>query len=252
LLYEFFGWEKPLWGHLPVILGPDKAKLSKRHGANSALWYRDQGYLPEALLNAIALWGWVPKTGSELLTKEEMVNLFDLKDVTITNPIFNPTKIDWFNGQYIRKTTSEELFELLKPFLQDDAEIEMVRKIIPLVQDRLVKLSDWKDLTDFFFIVPEHYNEQLLLQTHEKSEVKDVLEKGINLLGQLKYPWNHDEWEKRIRNLADEYKWKHADVFQIFRVALTGRTATPPLFEMMMVLGAKEVETRLKKALGFL
>jgi glutamyl/glutaminyl-tRNA synthetase len=181
-----------------------------------------------------------------------MVNLFDLKDVTITNPIFNPTKIDWFNGQYIRKTTSEELFELLKPFLQDDAEIEMVRKIIPLVQDRLVKLSDWKDLTDFFFIGPEHYNEQLLLQAHKKSEVKDVLEKGINLLGKLKYPWNHDEWEKRIRNLADEYKWKHADVFQIFRVALTGRTATPPLFEMMMVLGAKEVETRLKKALGFL
>ena len=272
LLYEFFGWEKPLWGHLPVILGPDKAKLSKRHGANSALWYRDQGYLPEALLNAIALWGWVPKTGSELLTKEEMVNLFDLKDVTTTNPIFNPTKIDWFNGQYIRKTSPEELLKLLKPFLQEKVtprgwqaerseamtpprwhvEEDYLFKIIPLVQDRLVKLSDWKELTDFFFEAPETYDEKILLQGHEKNDVKEILEKGMKLFSELKDPWTHEDWEKGIRALADEKKWKHADVFQIHRVAISGKTATPPLFETMVVLGKEEVLSRLNKAQEYL
>lgn len=252
LLYQFFGWEKPLWGHLPVILGPDKAKLSKRHGANSALWYRDQGYLPEALLNAIALWGWTPKNGLEILTKEEMVNLFDLKNVTITNPIFNPTKIDWFNGQYIRKTTPEELLKLLKPFLQENVDESKVKQIIPLVQDRLVKLSEWKELTNFFFVAPETYDEKLLLQGHDKTEVKDILEKGMELFNGLQEPWTHNEWEKGIRELADEKKWKHADVFQIYRVAISGKIATPPLFETMVVLGKDEVNNRLNKAIQFI
>ena len=249
LLYEAFGWNKPFWGHLPVILGPDKAKLSKRHGADSALWYRDQGYLPEAILNAIALWGWVPKVDSELLSMEEMIGLFDLSDVTQTNPIFNPTKIDWFNGQYIRKKDSTKIYQLLKPFLQEDINEELAKKIIPLVQDRLVKLSDWQELTNFFIHSPETYTEKDLMQNHEKSSVKKVLERGINLFNSLKNPWQHEEWELEIRKLADDFGFKHADVFQIFRVAVTGKTATPPLFETMEVLGEEEVVKRIKSAL---
>lgn len=251
ILYEYFGWEKPLWGHLPVILGHDKAKLSKRHGADSALFYRDQGYLPEAILNAIALWGWAPKIENELLSLEEMIQLFDLKDITQTNPIFNPSKIDWFNGQYIRKKSADELYKLLKPFLQEGIKEEFAQKIIPLVHDRLVKLSDWKELTDFFFQVPEEYEEKILLQGHEKEKVKEVLEKSIDLFNELNIPWKHEEWEKEIRKLADEYKWKHADVFQILRVAVSARIATPPLFETMEVLGKEEVIKRLQKAGDF-
>jgi len=248
LLYEAFGWEKPLWGHLPVILGPDKSKLSKRHGADSALWYRDQGYLPEALLNAIALWGWVPKVDSEILSLEEMINFFDLKDITQTNPIFNPGKIDWFNGQYIRKKSDKALLELLKPFLQPEIKPELAAKILPLVKDRLVKLSDWQELTNFFIHAPEKYDEKGLTQKHEKNDVKKVLERGIELSNKLKLPWNHDEWEMEIRKIADEFGWKHADVFQIYRVAVTGKTATPPLFETMEVMGVEEVNLRMKNA----
>lgn len=252
LLYDFFGWEKPFWGHLPVILGPDKAKLSKRHGADSALAYRDQGYLPEAILNAIALWGWVPKTDKEILSKEEMISLFDLKDITDKNPIFNPTKIDWFNGQYIRKKNIGELYLLLKPYLQESINEDGAKKIIPLVRDRLVKLTDWKELTGFFLTAPENYEEKSLLQGHEKEKVREVLEKCILLLTNLKEPWSHEEWEKKIRDIADEYDWKHTDVFQILRVAVTGKTATPPLFETMEVLGKEEVLARMGNAIKHL
>jgi len=245
LLYDFFGWGKPKWGHLPVILGPDKAKLSKRHGADSALFYRDLGYLPEAILNAIVLWGWVPKVDNELLSLEEMIKLFDLKDITDTNPIFNPSKIDWFNGQYIRKKSVDELHKLLIPFLQKNISSEFVKKIIPLVQDRLGKLSDWSNLTDFFENPPVVYDEKLLLQGHQKSDVREVLKKGITIFSDLSVPWTHEDWEMKIRQLADEYKWKHADVFQIFRVAISGKLATPPLFETMEVLGKDEVVSRL-------
>ena len=128
-------------------------------------------------------------------------------------------------------------------------EDDYLLKIIPLVQDRLVKLSDWKELTDFFFKAPQNYDEKLLLQGHEKNDVKDMLSKGVKLFSELQIPWIHEEWEKSIRQLADEQKWKHADVFQIYRAAISGKTATPPLFETMIVLGRQEVLDRIDNVL---
>lgn len=249
LLYEAFGWKKPYWGHLPVILGPDKAKLSKRHGADSALWYRDQGYLPETLLNAIALWGWVPKVKKEMLSLAEMADIFEIKEITQTNPIFNPKKIDWFNGQYIRKKTDQELKELLKPFLAEKMETSEIDKIIPLVKDRLIKLSDWKELTNFFIQDPESYHINDLLQNHEKEIVKNILERIIILLTNLSEPWQHSIWETEIRSLADDFSCKHAEVFQMLRVAVTGKTATPPLFETLKVIDKTVILRRIKKAI---
>src|SRR3989344_2221666 len=151
LIYEALGWTPPQIGHFSVILGPDKAKLSKRHGAKSILDYRDEGYLPTALLTFMSYLGWSYQDNSQLLTLKDLVKHFDLKSVHKQNPIFDQQKLDYFNAKLIRATSAQTLLKLLKPFIPKDCSSALAKKILPLVHERLVKLSEFQPLTAFFY-----------------------------------------------------------------------------------------------------
>src|SRR3989344_3742074 len=151
MLFASFGWEIPQYAHLPVILGPDKHKLSKRHGAKPALEFRKDGFLPEAILNFMALLGWTPPSGKEILSLSEMISEFDLSDVNIANPIFDITKLEWMNGEYIRRMSDGELTKRLHEFLVDHPAKEKIALVVPLIKERIKKLSDFVPLTDFLW-----------------------------------------------------------------------------------------------------
>ncbi len=257
LLYEAFGYEKPLWGHLPLILGPDRAKLSKRHGAQSALEYRDAGYLPEAILNTMLFWGWSPKNDQQFFSTPEMIEKFDIDGINKNDPVVDLKKLDYFNGYYIRQKSSQELFDLMNPYMQDDEKKwgrEKILMIIPLIKDRLRKLSEWKELTRGFFVAPDVKQTATLLQAidgvcNRKPESMQILQK---ILDYLKNPavWdNNDVWQTGLRKIADEFKIKHGDLFMILRIAVWGEKITPPLYETMKVIGNSESLDRIQKLL---
>lgn len=250
LIYKALGWEMPPLGHLPLVLGPDKAKLSKRHGAKSALVYRDDGYLPEAILNTIFFWGWGTQGEKEFYTKEEMIEAFSLNGVSKGDPIVHLEKLDWFNGQYIRKLSNDELMKRLEPFIPGDYDRKKIKKILPLVKDRMVTLRDFTSLTDFVFKGLGDYEKSLLIPKEKTlEEVEIALQNLIPALSLDRDDWNSDMLEKRARLLAENIGWKTNDLFMTIRVAVTGKTATPPLFETMEVLGREECLKRLALAL---
>lgn len=255
LIYEALGYKKPLWGHMPVILGPDRSKLSKRHGAQSALEYRNQGYLPEAILNTMLFWGWSPKDNQQFFTLAEMIEKFDLDGINKNDPIIDLKKLDYFNGYYIRQKTDEELYDLMYPYMSDKEKKwgrEKLLKTIPLIKDRLKKLSDWQELTKYFFVEPDVKNTSALLSTLNPQHVstKQILQK---ILEYLKNPavWeNSDIWQTGLRKIADEFKIKHGDLFMILRVCVWGDKITPPLYETMSVIGKEESLKRIEKILS--
>ncbi|MDP2935739.1 MAG: glutamate--tRNA ligase [Dehalococcoidia bacterium] len=258
LLYEACGWRPPLFVHLPIILGPDRAKLSKRHGATSLAAYRDQGYLPEAMLNFLALLGWSLDDKTEVLTKEDIVRHFSLERVGKTAAIFSLEKLDWMNGLYIRHLGAEDLRDRLMPFLDKGLPPEAPRPLSPgyvlaiasLVQERLKKLSDVVELTDFFFVDDLSYDVSLLLG---KSLKRDLASQALELSIQRLKPmavFDAHSLEETLRPLAADLGLKTGAFFGLLRAAVTGRAVTPPLFESMALLGRERVMDRLEQALG--
>lgn len=258
MLFEAFGWEIPKYAHLPIILGPDKSKLSKRHGAKAALEFRKDGFLPEAILNFMALLGWTPPSGKEILSLSEMISEFDLSDVNIANPIFDITKLEWMNGEYIRKMSDEELIKRLHEFLVDHPAKDKLATVVSLVKERIKKLSDFVPLTDFLWEKPEYDKaqfEKLVPSGVEGSKIKDqkeVLKKIKEKLESMERPWKTEDFEKTFRELAEEMGLAATQMFQLIRVAVSGQTVTPPLFESIEVLGEEETLKRVKEALEFL
>lgn len=240
LIYEALGWEPPQIGHFSVILGPDKAKLSKRHGAKSILDYRHAGYLPAALLTFMAYLGWSYEDNSKLLTLEELIKNFDLTQVHKQNPIFDQKKLDYFNARLIRQMSQAELVAALQPFVPADCPPEMVAKIVPLIQERLVRLGEFEKLTEFFY-------REVRAEKIDKQQVKEVVE-VIKVISE----WDSEVIEASLRQLAETRGWKPGQFFMMLRVALTGKTVTPPLFATMEVLGKKAVLDRLAHAQNYL
>ena len=256
LLYQAFGWEPPVFAHLSRILGPDKAKLSKRHGAHSVLHYRDQGYLPDAVINFLGLLGWSLDDKTEIISRDEFVSHFDLSRA-LTNPaVFNAEKLDWMNGVYIRDMDPEEFGEAARPFLERavGAPVDMGRlmPIMPLLQERVKLLPEIGDMADFFFVEgPLDYMVESLLgkKFAEKPDAALVaLTKVVERVGHVA-DWEHAALEAAIRPLADDLGMKAGALFGLVRVAVTGRSAAPPLFETMAVLGRETVIERLNEAL---
>lgn len=259
MLFEAFGWQVPDYAHLPIILGSDKSKLSKRHGAKPASEFQQDGFLAEAILNYMAFLGWTPSSGKEILSLGEMVAEFDLKDVHLTNPVFDITKLEWLNGEYIRKMSDEELTKRLQEFLVDHPNKEKIGPVVPLIKERIKKLSDFVPLTDFLWEKPEYDQEifNKIISGHpERSEgsldLKSLLQKILEKLEQIKSPWSADVFEKTFRDLAEELKIKAGDLFQLIRVAVSGQLVTPPLFESIQILGEEEAVARIKQALQFI
>ena len=248
-IYEALGWEPPLIGHLPLIVGSDKAKLSKRHGAKSALEYRDDGYLSEALFNFLAILGWSPKTDQEIFTREELIKAFDIKGINPTMPVFNLDKLNWYNGQYIRGLDNEDLAQKIIEggFVDPKIPKNNITKVIPLVKERMVTLRDFEKFSDFFFnkFIP---NEKDLIGKNGKSVVKKILQDAL-VISSENEGFKADDLEGSFRSYVEKTEQKAGQVFMALRVAVTGSTATPPLFETMEVLGKDTCIDRIKTSL---
>lgn len=238
LLYSAFGWEMPAHAHLPVFLDPQgQGKMSKRKGAVSARSFLEEGYLPEAILNYLMLLGWNPGTEQELFTLPEFVEAFDLANLNKANPRFTYEKLNWFNQKYIQALDNVTLAGRIAGFTkQSEAEIT---KVLPLVKDRLVILTDFDRLTDYLWQTPTIEPE--LLQKYQSS-TKSVLEHTTHILGEK---WDGKLLEVAARDFCSRENIKVGDYFMILRIAVTGRIATPPLWDVMEVLGKKETLSRL-------
>jgi glutamyl-tRNA synthetase len=253
MLYEALGGEVPRFAHLPLILGKDKKRLSKRHGAVSLLEYRDAGYRPEAVLNFLALLGWSPGDDTELMTAEELIERFDLAGVGKRDAVFDLEKLDWMNGNYIRQSSDDDLLRHVRPFWEragiDIADIpeERLRKTIAMLRVRAEKLPD--------FVAPSRY-----LLTDDYETDGEAVEKHLadaearRRLGALAdrleilEDWSVAAIEKVLRGLAGELQIKAKLLIHPTRVALTGTTAGPGLFDIMEVLARERTVSRLRTA----
>jgi glutamyl-tRNA synthetase len=255
LIYRAFGWEPPLFAHVSRILGPDRAKLSKRHGAHSVLEYREQGYLPDALLNFLALLGWSLDDHTDIIHRETLVNSFDISRLLPNPAVFNADKLLWFNGVYLRDMPDDQLATEVAPYLEEAisgrVDKGVLNRVIPLVRERIKLLPDIVDMADFFFTDESlEYESGLLLGKRfgrEPGIALGLLDEVISRAREVE-PWNAEGLEGAIRLLAEERGVKAGDLFGIIRVAVTGRTAAPPLFETMDVLGRDVTLERLQAA----
>ncbi len=251
MLYKAFGWTPPDFAHVPLILGSDKSKLSKRHGAKPVLEFRDDGYLPEAILNFMALLGWTPPSGKEILSISEMIEEFDIRNVNVSSPVFDIVKLDWMNGEYIRRMDDAKLAEKIEEYLVGikwtDAikpEIkEKILKLAPLVKERIKRLSDFVPMTDFIFEQPE-YEKAIFEKVIKNADQRQIAQQVLMTLQGLSKPWNAKAFEMAFRKLAEELKVSVSEMFQFIRVAISGQTITPPLFESIEILGEEEVLRR--------
>lgn len=247
LLYEAFGWEPPVYAHIPVFLNPDgKGKMSKRKGTVSARSFLDQGYLPEAMLNFFMILGWAPHDQREILSLDEYVQEFDPQDISAKSVVFDLQKLRWLNGIYIRSLSLAVLIEKLQPFLPADFPAEKTTQIVELVKERLEVLSDLDSLTEFFYR-PISLDQTMLLKKGDQDLVGRQLSETVPVLKTLS-AWTTPAIEQAIRSLQEQHDWKRSQYFMMIRVAITGRTATPPLFETMTVLGREETLERLTQA----
>jgi len=228
-LYQSFNWNLPQFSHMPVILGPDKGKLSKRHGAKSILDYKDEGYLKEAVLNFIAILGWSPKDNNEIISLDEMIKAFDIKDINTSNPKFDQIKLEWMNGEYIRRLKTEELASKINEFYNNKYDNKIIKDITPLIQERIKKLSDFYPLTEFFFVSPQKYDLDL-------SKYKEVMEKIVEKLNEIKN-WKANVIGEEMQGLAKDLGVKASEFFMALRVSVTGKKISPPLNESMELLG---------------
>ena len=262
LIYKALGWEPPLFAHLPMILGPDRSKLSKRHGATSTLEYRDMGYLPEAVLNFLALLGWSLDDKTEIISKEELIKHFTPERIVKAGAIFSVDKLTWMNGYYIRQLSSQELANILSTFLErpngegglpDEVTRPIdggyVNKIAPLIQERLKTLADAGEMTSFFFAEELDYDLSNLVQKGMDNDgARLALEMSLKCMESLP-SFDVQSLEERLRPLAQELGLSTRQLFGALRVATTGSTAAPPLFQTMEVLGKERCIKRIRMAL---
>jgi glutamyl-tRNA synthetase len=258
LIYRALGVEPPVIAHLPRVLGPDGAKLSKRHGATSVFEYRDQGYLADAVVNFLALIGWSLDDKTEILSREQLIEHFTL-DRVVKNPgVFNIEKLTWMNGVYIREMPEDRLVELFAEWLERDLPATVTRpvdrglvaRIAPLIRERIKLLTEVVEYCDFFFIDDVTYTRDELLGKAYAARADDAetaLGRAVTAC-EATDPWAHDALESSLRALAAELGAKAGDLFSLIRVAVTGKRVSPPLFETMEVLGRERSLARLRAA----
>jgi glutamyl-tRNA synthetase len=242
---------------MPLILGPDRSKLSKRHGAATLTEYRDQGYLQETMLNFLALLGWSLDDKNEIFNRRQLIDIFSLERVSRTAGIFNKDKLDWLNGMYIRTLPVNDLTERLLPFMekglppeiQRPLDIDYLRQIVPLIRERIVTLKDAAAYADFFFLDQLEYDSVKLIGKKMTAEsTTQALKDAENKLSSLEN-FNAASLEDTLRHLADDLGIKTGELFNPLRVATTARDAAPPLFETMAVLGRARCLKRINAAM---
>ena len=260
LLFEALGHEPPVYVHTPIILGPDGGKLSKRHGAQSVLDYADEGYLPEALLNFLAITGWGIDDRTEILSREELAAAFDLADLNPAPAAFNREKLEWMNGVYMRQLPeadlaarfAERLDRELPPAVARPLDAGLVEAFTPLIRERVKLLSEVAGMTDFFFAedVPVAEPGEFLGRSfrREPERAAPALAAAAAALEALRDDWRTESLEAALRALAGELEVRAGDLFMLCRVAVTGKRVTPPLFETMEIVGPAPSLARLAAA----
>ncbi len=250
LLYEAFGWAAPVFIHLPLLRNKDKSKISKRKNPTSLLWYREQGYLPEALLNFLGLMGWSIGDDREIFSLEEMVQAFSWDRVKTSGPVFDLEKLDWLNGEYIRAMSTDDLQErvLVGGYTaRADQPCELLLDIARLVQERLKLLGQFDGLTGFFFEREDYDPADLVPKKRDGAFVREVLAAAEEVLAALD-DWTAETLEGAMQALGEERDWKRRDLYMPLRVATTCRRVSTPLFETMEVLGREECAGRMADA----
>jgi glutamyl-tRNA synthetase len=250
LLYRYFGWEPPRFAHMPLLRNADRSKISKRKNNTSIKWYREQGFLPEAMINFLALMGWSMPDGNEVFGYEDVEHEFTFERITTSGPVFDLVKLTAINGKHIRMLSDEELYERLLPYIPEDLDREKVRRIVPVLKDRLTRLGEFVELTGFFFGPPPPYDAATLVPKKGTPELAlQALQRARQLMDTLPEPWQHETWEAQMRELATELGMRAGDLFMVLRVAVTGSNVSPPLFESMEILGKDEVLQRIDAAI---
>jgi len=254
LLYEALNLPIPKFGHLPLILAPDRSKMSKRFGATSINEYKKQGYLPEALINFMALLGWHSKTDREIFTLEELINEFSIEQIQKAGAIFNIEKLDWLNGIYIRQKSEEELLNLLNDgFISKKYQKisnDYIKQVIALEKDRMKKLSDFSKITEYFFTDNFKYPKTLLKWKNQNfKEVKTILNDLLESLLKIEDVHFNKENLKLILMEKSKQIGERGKVFWPFRVSLTGKQFSPDPLDIATVLGKEKTIIRLKKAI---
>ncbi len=266
LLYQAFGWAPPVFAHLPVILRQDgKGKLSKRKDDVATNRFWERGYLPEAMLNYLALQGWSYDDKTEIMSREELIERFTIDRVQASPARWNPEKLRDMNGIYIRKLAPEDLAERLLPFLTaaglvgdppSEAERAYVVRLVPLIHERLEELSEAPGLLEFFFREPRpgadgYPPATLILKGLDAAQTAAMLQAAYATLRDLE-PWTPQGLEAALRDLCARLERKPGQLFGALRVAVSGRTVAPPLFDMLAALGRERVLARLDAAVAAL
>ena len=283
LIYEAMGWEPPQFAHLPLILGPDRSKLSKRHGATSLSDYKNDGYLAEAMVNFMAFLGWNPGDDREIFSLEELYKEFSLEKIQKGGAVFNVEKLNWYNSHYLRQLSVDKLTELSIPYLIDDKlikpnfkfeqyppayggyflkqkylaakekkeiPVEKIKKIVGLEQQRMTKLSQVGGLTGFFFVAPKYKGKLLTWKEMKNTEIAKSLDSTHLILCDIKdADFTADKLKLVLMPAAEKFGSRdRGKMLWPLRVALTGKEKSPGPFEIAEILGKEETLKRIKKA----
>ena len=264
LLYKAFGYTPPAFAHLPMILGNDKSKLSKRHGATSILEYQTNGYLPDAMLNFLVLLGWSLDDKTEIFSLENLINVFTIERIGKSPSIFNTEKLNWMNSQYIKTSSDNYITSAITAILSDYCETNMIELETPITQDAITTVLDilkeriktinpeemWP-VCNFFFETPEPNEQQRLLVKSKASLSSEIYEEAINTINSID-DFTEEKIEISLRKLLEKYECKPRDLFGTIRIAITGKEVSPPLFITFEILGKTRSIERMQRFTKYL
>jgi len=249
-LYRAFGWEPPEFIHMPLLRNKDKSKISKRKNPVSLDFYRRAGILPEAMVNFLANIGYSVGEDKEKFDLAELLETFDLDQVRLGSPVFDVDKLKWLNGLYIREMPAEDLAARI---LAEVITPEMVQAVVPLIQERIERLDGFIPATTFFFAGEELDYDPALLVAKKRTpvETRKALDKVVEELDGLR-TWTEEELDRVLRGFCEREEWKPGQLFMPVRIAVTGRKASPGLFETMALIGKPMCQARLRRAIELL
>jgi glutamyl-tRNA synthetase len=259
VIYEALGFAIPKFAHIPMIMGSDHARLSKRHGATSVMEYKKMGYMPEAVVNYIAHLGWSSGDEREIFPKDELIKEFSLDKISKHAAVFSMEKLNWFNGEYLKKMSVDSLTKMLLPFLEEANFIkkekdlspiknEYIKEVAKLMKGRFRNFSQFIDYADYFFVDKINIEPQAFQSVLNKEGVPDILLSLQEKLSSLKC-WDEENIENAVREVASSLQIKGGQIIHPTRVVLSGKKVGPGLFELMLVLGQNKTIKRLKEAI---
>ena len=253
LLYQALGYNEPVFAHLPMILGPDKKRLSKRHGAPGVQNFKDDGYLPESLLNYLALLGWNPGTEEEIFSLQQLVENFDLKQVQKKGAVWDEKKLHWLSGQHVMNTPTDMLLESIRTIDPDwgkGSEISFLISIIEMLKVRSKSLHDFFQQSDYFFNDPASFTAEELKKGWKDETVNQTIEILLNKMATI-YNWREEDLEKEIKSFAEDQELGLGKIIMPIRLAVCGTLNGPSIFEILELIGRDtslhRIETALEK-----